>query len=165
LGSISIQQRGPLARLPWRTTVTIILVPSLVVAFRTQDTLDRVMELLTYNGVMFVGVAPVLLVDFFVLRRQVIEPAHLFTRSRWGRYWYSGGINWVAMSVVLISTLLYFTLFNPVTLKTAHAFRLVGASVPIFVCAAAAYAVLDRVFRREVSARGPAVRRPVELSL
>ncbi len=141
LGSISIQQIGPLARLPWRATVAIVLAPSILVAFNTQNMLDRVMQWLTYNGVMFVGLTAVLIVDFFILRRQILAPAHLFTRSRHGLYWYTGGVNIAALSVVLGATIMYFVMYDPVTLQVASVFRYLGAAVPIMALSGLVYAI------------------------
>jgi nucleobase:cation symporter-1, NCS1 family len=139
LAAISIQQIGPLARLPWKVTVALVMAPSLIVSFKTQPMLDHVMQLLTYNGVMFVGLTAVLLVDFFLLSGQAIAPSHLFTTSRHGRYWYSGGVNWVAMAVVVAATALYLWMYNPITLEVGEGFRYLGAGVPTIALAATVY--------------------------
>jgi len=146
LGGISIQQIGPLARLPWTITTALVLTPSLVVAFRTREMLDSVMQLLTYNGVMFVGLTGVLLSDYYLVRGQRVVVAHLFTRSTDGRYWYRAGVNWLALVVVSVTTAAYLALFNPVSLATAPAFYYVGATVPLIVLSALVYYGAHRVF-------------------
>ncbi|MBS0366326.1 MAG: cytosine permease [Proteobacteria bacterium] len=145
LGGISIQQIGHLSRMPWKFTTALLLLPSVFVAFRTQWMLDSVMDLLTYNGVMFVGITGVLLADYYVLRRTHVDVAHLFTRAHHGRYWYQGGVNWVAMAVVVDTTAGYFLMFNPVTLAVAAPFRFMGAAAPLLMATVLSYVVLSRL--------------------
>lgn len=161
LGSIAIQQVGPLARSPWRLTVTLVLLPSLIVAFNTQAMLDLVMTLLTYNGVMFVGLAGVLLGDYYLIRRQVIVPAHLFTTSRAGYYWYWGGVNWVAMAIVVAASTAYLGLYNPVTLAVRPEFHYLGAAIPVMFASAVVYVAVMRMTHAARGESGLGANRPV----
>lgn len=148
LAAISIQQLHPLSRLPWKWIIALVLMPSLIVAFKTRAVLEAVMELLTYNGVMFVGVTAVLFADFYWVRRGRLRTAHLFTVSPNSAYYYTGGINWLAMMVILGTTVCYFELFNPVSLVTAPAFRPLGAALPLTILAAAIYYVATALMHK-----------------
>lgn len=139
LAGVSIQQIKPLTRVRWDLLIALMLLPGIYVAFRTEWTLSIVMSWLSYNGVMFVGITAVTFVDYFILRRERLLPAHLFTRSRASAYWFWGGVNWVAVVISLLSVALYLYLYNPVTAQM-HAFaHLFGAGIPTMAFAGIAY--------------------------
>lgn len=144
LAGISIQQLRPFSRLPWPITTGLLLVPSLLVSFNTQWMLSAVMSLLTYNGVFFVGLTGILLADYYLLRRQHIVVPHLFTRSPRGLYWYSGGVNWLALFVAAAITALYLTMYNPVSGVVSRPFRAVGAAAPLVLLALLVYTLLAK---------------------
>src|SRR5579862_4024747 len=85
LAGVTVQQLRPLTRIPWDLILVALLVPGIYVAFRTAWVLDVVMNWMLYNGVMFVGVTGITLVDYLVLRRQRLSLPDLFTRSKAGR--------------------------------------------------------------------------------
>lgn len=145
IGAISIQQLGVVSKLPWRAVTAIVIAPSLIVAFRTQAMLDSVMQLLTYNGVMFIGVTGVLLADYYLLRRQSLSVVDLFTMSRRGKYWYWQGVNWIAVAVLVGATAAYLLMFDPVTLRTARPFYAAGAVLPVLSVAIAVYLLAMRL--------------------
>ena len=96
------------------------------------------MSWLSYNGVMFVGVTGITFVDYFVLRKEHIDPAHLFA-VKGGKYAFWGGVNWAAVIVTVLSTWGYLWLYNPVTMAMAGPFRYLGASIPTTVFSGIAY--------------------------
>ena len=122
------------------------------------------MELLTYNGVMFVGLIAVLLADYYLIRRTHIDVPHLFSRSHEGRYWYRGGVNWLAMAVVGATTLVYFKMFNPITLAVARPFHWMGAGMPLLVLAGLLYAGLVMLLGAR-AASSPSSRATVDIEL
>lgn len=90
LAGVSIQQIKPLTRVRWDILIALMLLPGVYVAFRTEWTLSIVMSWLSYNGVMFVGITGVTFVDYFILRKETLAPAHLFTRDPASQYWFWG---------------------------------------------------------------------------
>lgn len=146
LAGISIQQIRAFARLPWNLVVALVLTPSIVVAFNSRWVIDHVMNWLAYNGVMFVGLGSVLFVDFFMLRRQRIEIDQLFAAGRDQLYWFRGGVNWIAVVVIVAATCGYLWLFDPASLQASALFRYAGAAVPIIVGSSVAYFLLMKWF-------------------
>ena len=144
LAGIAAQQVRWVARLHWRLIVGLMLAPGVIVAFNTQWAIDHVMNWLAYNGVLFVGLASVLFVDFFFLRRERVVVAQLFEAQPGGLYWFWGGVNWIAVAVVGGSVALYLCLFDPVTLRAAPVFRYAGASIPTIAASCALYYTLMR---------------------
>jgi cytosine/uracil/thiamine/allantoin permease len=87
---------------------------------------------------MFVGVTGITLVDYFILRRERLDPAHLFALEG-GKYAFWGGINWVAVAITGLATWGYLTLYDPVSLSTRPLFQYLGASLPTIVLSGLAY--------------------------
>ena len=145
MAGVQIQQVRVLARLPWRVAVAIILILPLVAAFNSAWVLKHTINLLSYNGLMFAGVTAVTFVDYFILRRQNIEPRELFRHGRAGKYWFWGGVNWVAIGVVAMSFVFYLWMLNPVTLATHGPFRYTGVSIPTLLLSGAVYYAVTRL--------------------
>ena len=166
---LAIQQISLFARLRWPMVVASVLVPSLVIAFNTQWLLDRVMALLAYGGIMFVGVTAIMFVDYYVLRRQKVVAAHLFASPGQGSYWFSAGVNWVAIFVIVLTSALYIVFFDPGTLRVSGPFAMFGASIPTLTVGALAYYVLMRlvIARSTVGGYRPSSAKPesVEVGL
>lgn len=160
LASISIQQFRTFAQLPWSLVVALVLAPSVVVAFNTHWIIDHVMNWLAYNGVMFIGLGSVMFVDFFLLRRGRVIAAQLFAAQNGQMYWYRGGVNWIAIGVVVGATAMYLWLFDPMSLRVALWFRYAGASIPTALVSAAVYFVLMRWLVVERLAEGGGVSEP-----
>ena len=138
LAGVSIQQVKFFARIRWEWLLAILLAPGIYFAFKTEWLLSAVMSWLSYNGVMFVGVTGITLVDYFVLRKERLDPAHLFatTGSKY-RFW--GGVNWLAIVITALSTWGYLWLFNPVTSAMAEPFKYLGATIPVTLLSGVAY--------------------------
>jgi NCS1 family nucleobase:cation symporter-1 len=141
---VSVQQIRFFASMRWDLIIAILLLPGLIVAFNTQWLIAHVMNWLTYNSAMFAGIAAVMLTDYVLLRRQMVLPAHLFVKGHQGAYWFWGGVNWVAMAVIIMGALVYLALFDPLTLSVGPTFRYVGATLPTLAISMLIYYLLMR---------------------
>lgn len=146
IGTVASTQIRIFASVRWSWLIAALLMPGVYLAFRTQWLLERVMVFMTYNGLFFVGVTGVILADYFVLRRQRIAPAQVFSKSKNGDYWFWGGVNWVAIACSILGACAYLWMFDPVSLKTSGIFRFFGAGLPACAATAAVYALLMRIF-------------------
>ncbi|MDK4731998.1 cytosine permease [Rhizobium sp. CNPSo 3490] len=145
LAGVSIQQIKPLTRVRWDILIALMLLPGVYVAFRTEWTLSIVMSWLSYNGVMFVGITGVTFVDYFILRKETLAPAHLFSRDPSSKYWFWGGVNWVAVIISVLSVALYLYLYNPVTTAMHPLAHTLGAGIPTVVVSGIAYYLIMRM--------------------
>jgi NCS1 family nucleobase:cation symporter-1 len=143
---VSIQQVRFFSTIKWPWLVAIILSPGLWVSFHTQWTLDSTMTWLAYNGTIFSGLLAVAFVDYLILRREHIDIDHVFTRSSHGKYWFWGGVNWIAVVVCAAAVVLYLLPYNPITLAVKPWFRYFGAGIPATVVSGIGYYVLMRLF-------------------
>ena len=163
VASVAVQQIRTLAALQWEWVVALTLLPGVIFAFRTEWLLNHVMTWLAYNGVMFVGMAAVMLTDYFSLRRQRLKIADLFALPREGAYWFWGGVNWIAIAVIAGAAAMYLALFDPVSLRIHPLFRYAGAGIPTAISAAIIYYAAMRlsgaVDRHRLATTTDAVRR------
>jgi nucleobase:cation symporter-1, NCS1 family len=144
LAGVSIQQVKVLAKMNWKLLLALMLAPGIYFAFKTEWLLSAVMNWLSYNGVMFVGITGVTFIDYFFLRKQSLDPAHLFAKEK-GKYTFWNGINWAAIVVTAAVTAGYLWLYNPVTSAMADPFRWAGASIPMMIAAAISYYLITRL--------------------
>ena len=139
------RQLEPLARLPWHQLVALIVVPLVVVAFKTAWTLEHVVTLASMGSLIFFSLVGVVATDFWILRRGSITLHHLYVSGPAGRYWYWAGVNWVALAVVAAGTATYLWIYDPITLATREGFRYVGAALPVMGGTAVAYLAAMRL--------------------
>ncbi|WP_105133239.1 cytosine permease [Burkholderia sp. BE12] len=144
LAGVSVQQIRFLARIKWELLLAILLAPGVYFAFRTEWLLGEVMSWLSYNGVMFVGVTGVTMVDYFFLRKEKLDPAHLFA-TKGSKYAFWGGVNWIAIAITGLSTWGYLWLYNPVSSAMAEPFKYFGASIPTIALSGVAYYIATKV--------------------
>ncbi len=99
-------------------------------------------------GSAFVPLLGVLAADYYVLRGRRYEVEELYEPR--GRYWYSGGVNWLAVVVWLVGAALYLAIAG-IHVKGLDINGLapqLGATLPSFIVTFVLYAVLGRFAAR-----------------
>lgn len=139
LCGVSVQHIKFASSRRWELVIAILLVPAIPLAFHTEWLLSKVMTWLNYDGLIFTGISAVMIVDYFVLRRQRLDLIGLFSKSSSGPYWFWGGVNWVAIGVSIASVPAYLWLYDPVTMEARDQFSYLGAALPVVVVAAGLY--------------------------
>lgn len=139
LAGVSIQQLRLLTRLRWDVLIALMLLPGVYFSFHTGWLLSSVMSWLSINGVMFVGITGITLVDYYILRSENLNPTHLFSRSSTSVYWFWGGVNWIAVVISLGAIGFYLWLYDPVTASMNQYAGYLGAGIPTLVLAAILY--------------------------
>lgn len=145
VGAIAIQQVPLFRRLRWEVVVAILVFPGVYCALRPHWALEIFTTALTYGGVLFAGIATVTLVDYLILRRQLIDPAQLFNRSPFGKYYFWKGFNLVAIAVVAFSVWFDLWMYDPVAVSGREAFRYIGATLPTMFISAMMYYALTQL--------------------
>jgi nucleobase:cation symporter-1, NCS1 family len=145
LAAVGAQQINVLARMPWSWLLALMLVPLPLAVVNTSWVLAHVMTIATFGGLIFFGLSGVMVVDFWILRRQFIALEHLFVADNSGCYWFWGGVNWVAIAVIAASSAIYLRIYDPITLRSADAFQFFGAVLPVVVGSGALYYVLAKL--------------------
>jgi len=93
-------------------------------------------------GSVFVPLLGVLTADYFLLRDRTYDAEALFREG--DRYWYRGGVNWVAMGVWAAGVLLYLLIAGLPQLGLPGLAPWLGATLPTFLFGLLAYAILGR---------------------
>jgi putative hydroxymethylpyrimidine transporter CytX len=96
---------------------------------------------LLFIGAMFCPLFGIVLVDYFFLRKRVLDPDDLYKKD--GKYWYKGGINPLALVAWAVGFAVYLG-FSPMLLEkvlgiqTAFPWQL-GSSLPSLIMAGLIY--------------------------
>ncbi len=145
LCGVGIQHVRAFTRLRWELLVALFVAPGVRLALRPEWVLDHVLVWVTYDGLIFAGIAAIMLVDFVLLRRRALDVRQLFNDAPSGAYGFWGGVNWAAVGVVVVSVWLYVRLYDPVTMASAAAFRYCGATLPTVLVSGLLYWLLVRL--------------------
>jgi cytosine/uracil/thiamine/allantoin permease len=117
-------------------TATALLFPTLL----------NYEHFLLFIGAMFCPLFGVVLVDYFLLRKEVLEPGDLYRKD--GRYWFWKGLNPRALAAWAAGFVLYLG-FSPLLLDKVLAIQTsfpwaLGSSLPSMGAAALIYWLLGR---------------------
>lgn len=93
-------------------------------------------------GSVFVPLLGILTADYFVLRGRQYDVEQLYRSN--GRYWYRGGVNWMAMGVWIAGFGLYLAIAGLPQLGLSGLAPWLGATIPTYLFGLMAYAILGR---------------------
>lgn len=94
--------------------------------------LNQFTDFLVTIGALFVPVFAVMIVDYYIIKRRSYNEDILAPRG--GRYWYTGGVNWIAVAVWVIGAAMSYV--------WAYVWPLpIGATIPAFVLSFVLYLV------------------------
>lgn len=136
---LALRHMPALRKTAWWQVIVITILPLTFFVIWPQELYDLGDAFLAYNGTMHAPVGGVLLVDYFVLKKQRLHLASIFEAAPSGRYYYSNGFNVLALACVVIGQFTYFMVYNPFTDAASALFRYCPASVAAFVLPAVIY--------------------------
>lgn len=91
----------------------------------------------------YVPMTAISAVDYMILRKQQLSLRDLFNKTSTSRYWFWGGVNWVALIIFIADALFYLVFFDPANLIYRPLFVYftgsLGAGIP---CAIIYYLVM-----------------------
>jgi len=105
---------------------------TLIALFFSPDAYTHFLEII---GFIFCPLFGIVLADYFLLRRQVVLTDNLFIK---GAYWYTGGINWIAMVCWAIGAAL-FGLGKSLG---------IGGALPSLIIAGIIYLIAMNIFKK-----------------
>lgn len=131
----------------WGTVVAIFVALVLIFLLIWPDWVyDNFYILLGVTCAFYVPVVAIGIVDYFVLRKQELDPRSLFNNSNTSKYWYWGGFNWIAILVFALGMPFYLVFLNPATLVYRTPFIYCTASGGVFVVTFIVYWILAKLF-------------------
>jgi NCS1 family nucleobase:cation symporter-1 len=132
--------------LPWKLLTFLSIVPVLAYVAFPEALYKRGSAFLSYNATMYAPISGVLLVDYFLLRRQRLYVSQIFEDAPRGHYFFARGFNFAALGCVLLGQILYVCLLDPVTGAARGPVRLTTATGPAVLVPALLYYLLARLF-------------------
>ncbi|GEE01315.1 cytosine/uracil/thiamine/allantoin permease [Gordonia spumicola] len=129
----------------WPALITVILGPAVVLVFFPQAVYDNYSQFLSWGALFLAPLCGVQIVDYFILRRRVLDVRQLYTDGAHSGYGYWRGVNICAFVSVGLGVVVYCLLLNPITYEPAGIFKYTTASVPSFLVAGFAHYVLTRL--------------------
>jgi putative hydroxymethylpyrimidine transporter CytX len=119
---------------PWK-----IIVPAGVIVGAVACVPNLIGHFITFLiivGSIFVPLIAIMLVDFFLVKKQKVEPKEMLNNNKSSKYWFKNGFNWKALIVWFLGIALYniFAYFWPV----------LGSCVPTFIIIALLYYIVAK---------------------
>lgn len=146
MAALGLRHVRPLRAVSWKLLILMTLLPILAYAAFPEVLYQKGSAFLTYNATMYAPISGVLLVDYFLLRRQRLNVSQIFEDDPAGHYFFRNGFNWAALGCVLLGQLLYVWLLDPVTGAARGPVRLVTATFPAVLVPALLYFLLARLW-------------------
>lgn len=95
---------------------------------------DHFYIMLGVTCMFYVPMTAIAAVDYLILRKQNLSLRDLFNKTSTSKYWYWGGVNWVALIIFIADALFYLVFFDPANLIYRPLFvyctASLGAGVP-----------------------------------
>ncbi|HNP35355.1 MAG TPA: cytosine permease [Woeseiaceae bacterium] len=136
---LALRHVPSLARRSWKVIMALTCVPMIVFVIWPQELFDLGGAFLAYNGTMQAPIAGILLVDYFLLKKQHIDLRSIFEAAPSGQYYYSKGFNFLALGAVVVGQVAYFIIYNPTTGEALPIIRFLPATVAAFLAPAVLY--------------------------
>lgn len=144
--ALSLRHVGFFRALPWKTLTIVSFVPVFAYALFPESLYENGSAFLAYNATMFAPISGVLLVDYFLLRRQRLNVSQIFEDHPEGHYRFVGGWNPLALGCMLLGQLLYVWLLDPATGATHWPVQILTASGPSVLLPMVLYAIGARLW-------------------
>ena len=152
--TVGLKSVPGLRKLSWNAALVLSLLPVMIVGVLLPNWFfNNFGTFLAYIGVFFAPLVGILILDYFVLRRQRISIRGIYDPNRTAPYYYWGGFNPAAVLAMAAGVGTYLYLLNPQTYVIREPFSYVGASVPAAL-AAVVHAVLTVAFVRRTGRGG-----------
>ena len=104
---------------------------------------DNFYIMLGITCMFYVPMTAIATVDYILLRKQNLSLRDLFNKTNTSKYWFWGGVNWVALIIFIADMLFYLVFFDPANLIYRPLFVYctgsLGAGIP---CAIVYYLVM-----------------------
>jgi NCS1 family nucleobase:cation symporter-1 len=144
--AIGLRNFAAMQRVSWSTLLLITISPVALVGAVIPDLFfARFGAFLAFLGVAFAPLCGIQIADYYLLRRRVLAIRALYGPHPAQPYRSVLGFNPVAVIALALGCAAYLLLLNPLTYASSAPFRVLTASLPAAVVAAAAYMLITRV--------------------
>jgi nucleobase:cation symporter-1, NCS1 family len=153
--SVAMRQESVtwLSRMSWPLLVAIFLGLSALFLIKPSAVYDNFFRFLYWISLVYAPIIGIVLVDYFVLRRQTLDLRAIFSQRIGDPYDFWGGWNMAAFIALGFGVGVYLSLLNPVSLWHSAPFPYMTASVPSLLTGGLVHLVLTRLWVKR-SGRG-----------
>ncbi|MBI2892879.1 MAG: cytosine permease [Deltaproteobacteria bacterium] len=144
--ALSLRHVRILGGLAWKWLALVGFVPVLSYALVPETLYENGSSFLAYNATMFAPISGVLLVDYFLLRRQRLNVSQIFEDHPDGHYRFMKGFNIAALGCMVLGQSLYVWLLDPVSLTARGPVRMLTASGPAVLVPMVLYFMIARLW-------------------
>lgn len=136
------------SRVRWKWIAAGVLAPMmLVTVFFSGPFSDNIDRFMAFVGLMIAPMVGIQIADWYVLRRlSSLRVSALYRHDRGSDYWYVAGFNPAGIIALVLGSVTYQLLLNPVTYEPrSELFKYLTASLPALAVGAVTYVVLSLV--------------------
>lgn len=132
---LAIRQTGGRAveQIRWGTLTGVFFLFPAVGVFFPAALYDNFFQFLVWTAAVFAPLSGIYFVDFFFLRGRKINVRGLFQNRADSPYGYWADINPAAIVALLVGSVVYVVVLNPISLEHLGLFQFLSASMPSFV--------------------------------
>lgn len=134
-----------LSRLRWPQLCAVFLALPAILSLFPGFMYTHFMTFVVVSGSFIAALCGVIIADYFILRKQAIPLRALYASGSNDPLRFTGGVNIAALASVVIASLFYLWVYNPITLETQPIFQYATASVPTVVIAMISHVVLSHL--------------------
>jgi NCS1 family nucleobase:cation symporter-1 len=146
--AIGLRNFAGLRERSWSALLLVTLAPVALVGILIPELFfAKFGSFLALIAVAFAPLCGIQILDYFWLRRRVLDIRAIYTLSPGSKYEFWGGFNPAALIALLAGCGTYIALLNPLTYASAAAYRYLTASLPALAAAALVYFVLSCTVR------------------
>lgn len=132
--------------LEWKKLTFLFLLITAVFVFFPDQIYGNFSMFLTACGTVFGPLTAIGFVDYFILRRQQIDLKALYLVTPKKPYNFWVGYNYAAIISLIVATVSYFLILNPISLEGASLFNYLSATLPAMVIAGFVYYLITVAF-------------------
>ncbi|MGD8189466.1 purine-cytosine permease family protein [Brevibacillus ginsengisoli] len=143
--TLALKQIKGFMHTSWGKLCFVFLAPAAPLLFFPDQIFNYAGSFLSFCGTIMGPLTGISFVDYYVLRKQRIQLAALYSDEKDKPYHYWGGTNYLAIVVLIISTLVYFLILNPITFDNSSFFLYATATMPVTILASVLYYVLTKL--------------------
>lgn len=143
---LAVRHLQPFKKIAWKRLMLVLIIPCTPFIFWPQELYNMGDAFLAFNGTMYGPICGILFADYIFLRKQKYNLWAIFEDHESGSYYYTKGVNWIAITSLLIGQIVYIFLYNPGTGETHDLFFYINPSIAATLIPALVYFLAMKVF-------------------
>lgn len=141
--SLALKQIRVFRIMKWKNLTLLFLTCTAIFAFFPDAIYGNFNAFLAACGTVFGPLTAIMIVDYFILRKQKMNLEALYLETPENPYEFSGGFNVAALISAAVATVSYFFIVNPISLEGSTLFNYASATLPAMLIAGVLYYLIS----------------------